>query len=220
MSTESRAIKHVADLHKRAALWMVRLTRFWLTAHPGATRFNGLEFYVERGGERIFADSDTTNIPNDASRLDLWHDSFFTPAENDEICAHVYEMIVAGFKGATAASDFRLCDLAECTSRKEYRRRVCVPFGKKWICEQCEKAFAALEQSKQKERSLVTPKLRIDIFRRDHFACQICRRNSKEDGVKLTVDHIIPITSGGKTVEGNLQTLCFECNSGKSDSLL
>jgi 5-methylcytosine-specific restriction endonuclease McrA len=37
------------------------------------------------------------------------------------------------------------------------------------------------------------------------------------DGVKLEVDHIKPISKGGKTVLNNLQTLCMDCNRGKSN---
>ena len=39
----------------------------------------------------------------------------------------------------------------------------------------------------------------------------------KEDGVKLHVDHIVPVSRGGKSVMGNLQTLCEDCNCGKGN---
>ena len=67
------------------------------------------------------------------------------------------------------------------------------------------------------ERSLLTPKLRYDILRRDGFRCTICGRG-QEDGVKLHVDHIKPVSKGGRTVPENLRTLCQDCNLGKSDS--
>jgi 5-methylcytosine-specific restriction endonuclease McrA len=40
-----------------------------------------------------------------------------------------------------------------------------------------------------------------------------------EQGVVLHVDHIIPWSKGGQTVDENLQTLCDRCNLGKSDFL-
>lgn len=68
----------------------------------------------------------------------------------------------------------------------------------------------------KRERSIITPGLSYNIFKRDSFKCKIC--GSKEsDGVKLHVDHIIPISKGGLSNESNLQTLCDTCNLGKSN---
>ena len=69
------------------------------------------------------------------------------------------------------------------------------------------------------ERNKLTAGLRYDILKRDGFKCQICGRSSEEDGVKLHVDHIIPISKGGKTTWDNLRTLCQDCNLGKSNKL-
>lgn len=68
----------------------------------------------------------------------------------------------------------------------------------------------------QAERSKVTPGLRYDILRRDGFRCVLCGRSAK-DGVELEVDHIIPISKGGRSVPENLRTLCKDCNRGKRD---
>ena len=74
------------------------------------------------------------------------------------------------------------------------------------------------KESKQYQRSLMTYSKRYDIMKRDHFQCQLCGR-TQADGVKLEVDHIIPVSKGGKTVDENLRTLCNECNRGKSNKL-
>lgn len=68
--------------------------------------------------------------------------------------------------------------------------------------------------SMQYERSLVTPKLRYQVMKRDGFRCQLCGRRSG-DGVELHVDHIVPISKGGKSDMSNLRTLCDYCNIGK-----
>lgn len=68
------------------------------------------------------------------------------------------------------------------------------------------------------ERSKMSESLRYDVFKRDNFKCSICGMSAK-DGVKLQVDHIIPISKGGKTEMDNLQTLCSRCNIGKSNKV-
>ena len=70
--------------------------------------------------------------------------------------------------------------------------------------------------SKIGQRRKMTPSLRYDIMKRDNFRCVLCGR-TVNDGIKLHVDHIIPISKGGKTIKSNLRTLCNECNLGKSD---
>jgi len=64
------------------------------------------------------------------------------------------------------------------------------------------------------QRSIMTPSLRYEIMKRDGFRCVLCGRDAY-DGVKLHVDHIVPVCRGGQTVEWNLRTLCEECNLGK-----
>lgn len=45
-----------------------------------------------------------------------------------------------------------------------------------------------------------------------HRSCLQC--GSVED---LTVDHIVPLSRGGKSTPHNLQTLCRSCNAAKRD---
>ena len=66
------------------------------------------------------------------------------------------------------------------------------------------------------EHAKVTRAMRYDVLRRDNFHCVRCGRG-KEDGVKLHVDHIVPVSRGGKSVMSNLQTLCENCNCGKGN---
>ena len=61
--------------------------------------------------------------------------------------------------------------------------------------------------------------LRWKIILRDNFTCQYCGRNVKEDKIRLQIDHIIPVSKGGKTIEKNLICACFECNTGKSNKM-
>lgn len=72
------------------------------------------------------------------------------------------------------------------------------------------------EATKHEERAKMSDSLRYDILKRDGFRCVICGA-SAQDGVKLHVDHIIPVAKGGKTTRSNLRTLCSSCNLGKRD---
>ena len=72
------------------------------------------------------------------------------------------------------------------------------------------------EVTSKMERSIMNDSIRYNVLKRDNFTCVLCGATSK-DGAKLQVDHIIPVSKGGKTVMSNLQTLCDRCNKGKSD---
>ena len=69
----------------------------------------------------------------------------------------------------------------------------------------------------KKQRSLMTKELREQISRRDNYTCQICGKYMP-DGVGLHIDHIIPVSKGGKSVPSNLQVLCSKCNGKKSSN--
>jgi hypothetical protein len=60
--------------------------------------------------------------------------------------------------------------------------------------------------------------LRLKVFDRDGYTCVRCGRSpALERGVVLHVDHRQPFAKRGKTELSNLQTLCSQCNLGKSD---
>ena len=61
-------------------------------------------------------------------------------------------------------------------------------------------------------------KLRYFVLKRDNGICQLCGRGRK-DGVVLHVDHIVPLSvDWSKRLDpNNLQTLCEDCNLGKSN---
>lgn len=70
------------------------------------------------------------------------------------------------------------------------------------------------------QRALMTSDLRFYIKDRDNHTCQRCGNStSKEPNLLLEIDHIIPLSKGGKTIESNLQTLCWRCNRSKGSKL-
>ena len=61
-------------------------------------------------------------------------------------------------------------------------------------------------------------RLRFIVLKRDNFKCCACGASpAKDHSVNLHVDHILPWSKGGETIIENLQTLCQNCNLGKSD---
>ena len=69
------------------------------------------------------------------------------------------------------------------------------------------------------QRELMTKQLRYQIMKRDNYTCKICGK-CMPNGNDIHIDHIIPISKGGKTVPSNLQVLCSKCNLSKSNKIL
>lgn len=61
-------------------------------------------------------------------------------------------------------------------------------------------------------------RLRYKVLLRDNFICVQCGASpAKNQNVELHIDHIIPWSKNGETILENLQTLCSNCNLGKSN---
>lgn len=82
------------------------------------------------------------------------------------------------------------------------------------------KSLLSKQNHAKAQRSAMTAQMRESILRRDNWTCQRCGNSIyKEPNLLLEVDHIIPISKGGKTEPNNLQTLCWKCNRSKSDKI-
>ena len=53
---------------------------------------------------------------------------------------------------------------------------------------------------------------RLAIYFRDHGRCVYCERSGK-----LTLDHLQPVSKGGRNHTSNLVTACLACNSARGD---
>jgi len=79
-------------------------------------------------------------------------------------------------------------------------------------------AFAEVEQPTDEDRSAkrrIPDPVRAEVLLRDSARCRRCRTT-----INLEVDHIVPLSKGGKTEEANLQTLCRRCNRRKWKKLV
>lgn len=62
----------------------------------------------------------------------------------------------------------------------------------------------------------IRPSTRQAIYHRDGFCCAYCGA-AAEDGIMLTLDHVLACELGGDNAPTNLVTACLSCNSAKQD---
>ena len=83
---------------------------------------------------------------------------------------------------------------------------------------------------KRKNPPNIRNKLKRKIWHRDNYTCQYCglKADPKDylnyrglddihynGGVCLEIDHIVPVSKGGETIETNLRVACHACNQAK-----
>ena len=60
-------------------------------------------------------------------------------------------------------------------------------------------------------------RLRDSVMARDAYLCQPCKALDKLT-LASEVDHIIPVSKGGKDQHDNLQAICDDCHKAKSQA--
>jgi len=58
---------------------------------------------------------------------------------------------------------------------------------------------------------------KANVFLRDNYRCLYC--NTKVNNTNATMDHVLPLSKGGKTTWINIATACSPCNTRKEDKL-
>ena len=56
---------------------------------------------------------------------------------------------------------------------------------------------------------------RLAIYLRDGMACVYCGASLEDEGTVLSLDHITPVSHGGRNCSGNLVTACTRCNNNR-----
>lgn len=76
-------------------------------------------------------------------------------------------------------------------------------------------AVVRLKQYIRPYLSLTVRLSRQNIFLRDNHICQYCHMKFSEK--RLTIDHVVPLSKGGKHEWTNVVTACSSCNNKKGD---
>ncbi|QGY79303.1 HNH endonuclease [Sphingorhabdus lacus] len=98
---------------------------------------------------------------------------------------------------------------------RHVRKYYHVPYEKvddRWVY-----VFRGEKQNVTTDSGIITGKQRARILNLAKGRCQMCGRTVDEDSIKLQVDHRVPQTWGGLTVDENLWAICVQCNHGKRD---
>lgn len=76
---------------------------------------------------------------------------------------------------------------------------------------------------RERIRAQLTAGMRRAVLRRDNYTCRNPKCRAKKtpfNHLVLEVDHIIPVSKGGRSEMRNLQTLCLACNRRKGDKII
>ena len=66
-------------------------------------------------------------------------------------------------------------------------------------------------------RHAVRKAYRRHVFNKQNGKCSMC--GQKLSYLKFTIDHIVPVSKGGKNTLENMEAMCDTCNRMKADML-
>lgn len=75
------------------------------------------------------------------------------------------------------------------------------------------------------KRTDVPYKLKELIYNRDDYTCKYCGYKAKPGTyswkmLPIEIDHVIPVSKGGKNIESNLVCACRRCNRKKHNKII
>ncbi len=76
------------------------------------------------------------------------------------------------------------------------------------FCEECDKDFK--QQKGEWPSRYISKEIKKMVLERDNYKCKFCGLS-----IDLEIDHVIPVSKGGKSEIDNLQVLCRSCNRKK-----
>lgn len=163
------------------------------------------EKYKEEIAEKCkLGQFDADDLPGSRAKLlkiekDLFESKLQTPATNYSVSVYLKLTNINGVYQDSKGERFSMSEICELIDRVNDRNGDFFNDREIWdaIC--------------RVERGKVTNRMRFAIYERDGWCCRKCGRHTDN----LEIDHIVPISKGGKTTMDNLQTLCARCNKEK-----
>jgi ssDNA-binding Zn-finger/Zn-ribbon topoisomerase 1 len=149
---------------------------------------------------------DTTEIPKNEQELRKIEERLFNslikhPRIDFQISVYLIHTNINGVRLASKSKSFNDQDIKDIINRIGHKN------GDFYLDNDIWQSICRVERGK------VSNKMRFAIYERDGHRCRKCGRYTND----LEIDHIYPVSKGGKSTYDNLQTLCHKCNQKKSN---
>lgn len=123
------------------------------------------------------------------------------------------EQLVISVAKSKSSSELRVSD-----GLKRFRNDLRTRTGRDWSEHDLVLLYGAVKgRLDQHYRDPIAYSEYLRLLWNEPHECKICRRRPPE--IKLHIDHIVPVSLGGKSNGSNIQFLCQDCNQKKSNKL-
>ena len=133
---------------------------------------------------------------------------------------HIMSQKMCSLKCKKIHTDIRI--QKKLTEKTRYMCTICKSFfytrmtNKRTCSKECK--YKRIEKLAHESRGMGRFSWRFKILERDGFRCGYC--GATADNTSLQIDHVYPRSKGGKDIDANYITACWECNIGKLDKVL
>ena len=154
----------------------------------------------------VLGQYDTTELPTNEEELRKIEDRLFrsyikNPRIDFSISVYLENTKINGVPLTSKSKSFKVEEIEDIINRLSHKR------GDFYLDNEIWQSICRVERGK------VSNKMRFAIYERDGYRCRKCGKYTED----LEIDHIFPISKGGKSTYDNLQTLCHKCNQKKSN---
>lgn len=122
---------------------------------------------------------------------------------------------------------YSLCEICNKLITLTPKRRGSLTAGYTIVCDskECNKEITRWKNDKRRTNGQFESFLRIEIFERDLWICQICQKSIDKNiewpnPLSASIDHIFPIVRGGDHTRLNVQAAHLSCNNFKRAKIM